>query len=279
MCTTTNKFFKLPDAQKDLIAHRPGVSGFRRLGGTTARSLDQETPPDLCEAFGVHVTGELSERERATLGDYWASWKLANIWPRVPSDFKETWRKYMIAVTRLSRDLMRLCALALQLDEGFFDGKFDNHVSSLVANYYYPQLKPPKPGQLRRGEHTDWGGLTVLYQEDGPGGLQVHQANTGWRGVPAIPGSFVVNIGDLMAFWTAGQWVSTMHRVITPEQGSASSRLSIPFFYLPNHDAPVEPIEPFAARSAQRRFGSVTAGRLISDKMQKTFSTTYSRPE
>ncbi|HEY4004400.1 MAG TPA: 2-oxoglutarate and iron-dependent oxygenase domain-containing protein, partial [Pseudonocardia sp.] len=181
MCTTTNKFFKLPDAQKDLIAHRPGVSGFRRLGGTTARSLDQETPPDLCEAFGVHVTGELSEQERATLGDYWASWKLANIWPRVPSDFKKTWQKYMIAMTRLCRDLMRLCALALQLDEGFFDAKFDNHVSSLVANYYYPQLKPPKLGQLRRGEHTDWGGLTVLYQEDGPGGLQVRQGNTGWR--------------------------------------------------------------------------------------------------
>jgi isopenicillin N synthase-like dioxygenase len=187
MCTTTNKFFKLPDAQKDLIAHRPGVSGFRRLGGTTARSLDRETPPDLCEAFGVHVTGELSEQERATLGDYWASWKLANIWPRVPSDFKKTWQKYMIAMTRLCRDLMRLCALALQLDEGFFDAKFDNHVSSLVANYYYPQLKPPKPGQLRRGEHTDWGGLTVLYQEDGPGGLQVRQGNTGWRDVPAIP--------------------------------------------------------------------------------------------
>jgi hypothetical protein len=185
MYRTTNEFFKLPDVEKDVVANRPGVSGFRRSGGTTAHSLDQKTPPDLCEAFAAHVTGELSEQERAKLGGYWVSWKLANIWPDVPADFKETWHEYMSVMAQLSGELMRLFALALELDEEFFDNKFDDHVSSLTANYYYPQLESPLPGQMRRGPHTDFGGLTVLYQEDDLGGLQV-SCRSAWAMVTGV---------------------------------------------------------------------------------------------
>jgi EmrB/QacA subfamily drug resistance transporter len=259
MYATTKAFFELPDAQKDAVASRPGFSGFRRSGGTTAQSLDEKTPPDLCEAFGVHVTGELSEAERAKLGDYWASWKLANLWPSEPAEFAATWHEYTAVMTQLSGDLLHLFALALDLDEEFFDDRFDAHTSSLTANYYYPQLEAPLPGQLRRGPHTDFGALTVLYQQDNLGGLQVRSRSGEWCDVPAIPGSFVVNIGDLMALWTGGRWVSTLHRVVNPERGSRSSRLSIPFFCQPNHDAPIEKAD-------------VTAGEWISTKMQKLFA-------
>ncbi|MFE7122036.1 isopenicillin N synthase family dioxygenase [Streptomyces sp. NPDC057654] len=277
MHTTTNAFFELPDAEKDLVANRPGVAGFRRFGGVSALSLDQETPPDLCEVFASHVTGELGEEERDRLGDYWAPWKMANIWPGTPAGFQETWHEYMSAMTELSSDIMRLFASALGLAEDFWDDRFDRHTSALIANYYYPQLEPPLPGQLRRGAHTDWGSLTVLHQEDGLGGLQVLQTSgetSEWRDVPAIPGSFVVNIGDLMALWTSGRWVSTMHRVLNPERGNRSSRLSIPFFHQPNHDAPVEPI-PALARPGYGHppANGMTSGRWISTKMVKTFST------
>ncbi|WP_037067464.1 isopenicillin N synthase family dioxygenase [Pseudonocardia acaciae] len=258
MYTVTNAFFTLPESEKNAVASRPGTSGFRSSGESTARSLDRETPPDLCESFGVHVTGELDEAERAGLGDYWATWKLANLWPEVPAGFKRTWQEYMETMTTLSADLMRLSALALGHDEHHFDNRFDRHVSSLVANYYYPQLTAPLPGQLRRGAHTDFGGLTVLYQEDNLGGLQVMAGEDEWRDVRAIPGSFVVNIGDLMSLWTGGRWVSTMHRVVNPERGNTSSRLSIPFFYQPNHDAPSD--------------GSITAGEWMTEKMRKLFA-------
>jgi isopenicillin N synthase-like dioxygenase len=272
MYTTTNAFFRLPDADKDLVASRPGASGFRRAGGTTAQSLDQKTPPDLCEAFGVHVTGELGEHERARLGDYWAPWKLANLWPSLPADFTPTWQEYMSVMAQLASDLMRLFALALGLDEDFFDDRFDNHVSSLTANYYYPQFDLPLPGQLRRGPHTDFGALTVLYQEDDLGGLQVRTGDGDWRDVPALPGSFVVNIGDLMALWTGGRWVSTMHRVVNPERGNTSSRLSIPFFYQPDHDAPTAPVRPLPPTDEALNPTETTAGRWIATKMQKLFA-------
>ncbi|PXX57585.1 isopenicillin N synthase-like dioxygenase [Nocardia tenerifensis] len=272
MCTTTREFFTMPDEAKDLVAHRPGVSGFRRMAGSTAHSLDKKTPPDLCEVFSAHVTGNLTDEERANLGDYWASWKLANVWPEEPSNFADTWREYMMELTHLAADLMRLFALALELKEDFFDDIFDRHVSSVAVNYYFPQQQAPLPGQLRRGEHTDWGSLTILYQDTAVGGLQVRHGSDEWRDVPVIPGGFIVNIGDLMSLWTGGRWVSTMHRVINPERGNTSSRLSIPFFYLPNHDAAIDPIGSFADGETPQHLGATTAGQWISRKMQKTFS-------
>jgi isopenicillin N synthase-like dioxygenase len=272
MFTVTNAFFKLPEAEKDLVANRPGVSGFRRMGGTLARSLDQKTPPDLCETFSAHVTGELGAEERAKMGDQWASWTHANIWPEEPADFRDAWHAYMAAMGGMAADLMRLFALALSLAEDFFDDKFDHHGSSVAVNYYPPQLTAPLAGQLRRGPHTDFGSLTILYQEDGRGGLQVLQGGTEWRDVAAIPGSFVVNIGDLMALWTGGRWVSTMHRVVNPASGDTSSRLTIPFFHLPNHDASIEPMRPFTESNAVERFDTVTVSEWVSRKVRKIFS-------
>ncbi|WP_030685212.1 isopenicillin N synthase family dioxygenase [Streptomyces sp. NRRL B-1347] len=228
MFTVTNSFFKLPEDEKDLVASRPGVSGYRRAGGTLARSLDQKTPPDLCETFAAHVTGELADEERDKLGGQWASWTHKNIWPDNPADFRDTWQKYMAAMEDLAADLMRLFARALDLDldEEFFADKFDHHGSSIAVNYYPPQLEPPLPGQ----------------------------------------------IGDLMALWTGGRWVSTMHRVANPADGDTSSRLTMPFFYLPNHDASIEPMRPFTDSPAVERFDTVTVSEWVSRKVQKIFS-------
>lgn len=254
MYVTTNGFFTQPEAEKERSANRGvGVSGLRRPGGPY-------------EAFAAHVTGDLSDAEREKLGDYPATWKVANIWP--DEDFKATWHEYMAAMTGLSAGIMRLFALALRLDEHFFDEKFDQHVSLLLANYYYPG---PAADTLRREAHTDWGSLTVLYVEDDLGGLQVARGDGDWIDVPAVPGSFVVNIGDLMAFWTGGRWASTVHRVVTPEQDRDRSRISIPFFYLPNHDAPIEPMQPLASGGAEADLERVTVGQWFAHKMQTTY--------
>ncbi|MET9444033.1 2OG-Fe(II) oxygenase family protein [Streptomyces sp. NPDC006610] len=254
MYTTTKGFFTLPEAEKELSANQgAGVSGLRRPGGPY-------------EAFAAHVTGDLSEEERARLGDYPATWKAANIWP--DAAFKAVWYEYIAAMTELSADIMRLFALALDLDEDFFDRKFDEHVSLLLANYYYPD---PEPDRLRRDAHTDWGSLTVLYVEDALGGLQVLRGDDDWLDVPAVPGSFVVNIGDLMAFWTGGRWKSTVHRVVNPEAEGATSRISIPFFYLPNHDTSIEPMRAPAAGATEADLDRVTVGQWFSWKMRTTY--------
>jgi isopenicillin N synthase-like dioxygenase len=254
MYAASNGFFTQPEAQKERSANRgKGVSGLRRPGGPY-------------EAFAAHVTGDLDDEERASLGDYPATWKVANIWP--DETFKATWYEYCDAMSDLSADIMRLFALALDLDEDYFEDKFRRHVSLVLANYYYPN---PGRDSLRRAAHTDWGSLTVLYIEDELGGLQVRRGDGTWVDVPSVPGSFVVNIGDLMAFWTGGRWASTVHRVVTPDGVNGRSRLSIPFFYLPSHDASIEPISPSARPGATAPFERVTVGQWFSHMMQMTY--------
>jgi isopenicillin N synthase-like dioxygenase len=87
------------------------------------------------------------------------------------------------------------------------------------------------------GEHTDYGLLTLLYQDDS-GGLEV-QHDTGWLEAPPVPGSLVVNVGDMLERLTSGRYRSALHRVINR---SGRPRLSMPFFFDPRFDAVLEPI-------------------------------------
>ena len=74
----------------------------------------------------------------------------------------------------------------------------------------------------------------------------------------SIPGSFVVNIGDLMAQWTNVRFVSTLHRVAEAPSGAGTRRLSIAFFPQPNHDALIECID--SCRVSRARYAPVTSG-------------------
>lgn len=87
------------------------------------------------------------------------------------------------------------------------------------------------------------------------------QGEDDWRDVPAIPGSFVVNIGDLMSMWTDHRWVSTLHRVVNPRHGDTASRISIPYFHQPNHDAVVAPLGGTGA--------GVNAGEWMAAKLRR----------
>ncbi|MFI9508821.1 isopenicillin N synthase family dioxygenase [Nocardia sp. NPDC052566] len=264
MYAITREFFELPAERKAAVVSEPGTCGLRE-GGSVAKSSGLDAPPDLCDVFVANVLGDHDRAHRMRYGTDTDPWTRANLWPDTPTHFEQTWLAYMAAMETLGHRLMRLFALALGLGETFFDDKIDEHISAIVANFYYPQTTAPVPGQLRRGPHTDWGVLTILYQDD-IGGLQVHQDGHGWRDIPFVPGSFIINIGDMMAFWSGGQWVSTPHQVLNPEAGQSNTRLSIPYFYLPNHDAPVQPL------TRQGDTPATTPGRWYREKMAATYS-------
>ena len=110
-----------------------------------------------------------------------------------------------------------------------------------VINYPAPE-GDAEPGQLRAGAHTDYGCMTILRTEDAPGGLQVQNRAGEWLDVHAVPGSFVINLGDMMARWTNHRWQATLHRVAVPPADGAqrSRRQSIVFFNDPRADAVIE---------------------------------------
>ena len=192
-------------------------------------------------------------------------------WPSEPAGMQAAWEEYFTVMSELSRQLMRMFAVALDLDVDFFEDKIDRHISMLRALNYPDQPDEPLPGQLRAGAHSDYGSLTIVRQEDRPGGLQVKGKDGAWHDVPAVPGAFVVNIGDLMAEWTNDRWVSTMHRVVNPEREVAanSRRLSLVFFHQPNYDAMVECLPTCLAPGETPRHEPVTSGDHLYAKFTK----------
>ncbi|HMV49166.1 MAG TPA: 2-oxoglutarate and iron-dependent oxygenase domain-containing protein [Blastocatellia bacterium] len=159
-----------------------------------------------------------------------------NLFPALPG-FRETVLEYLAEMTRLGHRLMAGIALSLGLEESYFDDRYTADPLTLFRIFNYPPL--PDSEQLWSvGEHTDYGLLTILKQDDS-GGLQV-KTKTGWIAAPPLSNSFVCNLGDMLDRMTGGLYRSTPHRV---RNQAAKARLSFPFFFDPNFNAEVKAIQ------------------------------------
>jgi isopenicillin N synthase-like dioxygenase len=272
MYALTEQFFRLPDTVKAAVESTDTtLRGWKREGGYVAASSGIATPPDLCELFTYNRLGDPGVARTSGLGDALDAMSGANQWPADPPEFRSTWLAYYRAMEDLAGELMRLFALALDLPEAWFEDKLDHHMTNLCANWYYPLGGAPLAGQYRKGPHTDWGSLTILYQDDA-GGLQVLDKDGQWVDVPCIPGSYVINIGDLMAVWTNDRWVSTMHRVvIPPSERYGIPRISIPFFHQPNYDAVVECLPTCQSAGNPAHHDPITSGGWLYEKLQAAY--------
>jgi isopenicillin N synthase-like dioxygenase len=250
----------------------PTMRGIFARSSSVSAAENVTTAPDMCELFTMSQLGEPGIADIAGLGEAYEVWSRPNIWPQ-QADFKATWLEYYRQVSELSCDLMRLCALGLGLHEEFFTPFVDVHISNLTANWYPPVEGEPLPEQYRKGPHSDWGTLTVLYQ-DNCGGLQVFDKGGDWIDVPVVRGGFVVNIGDLMAVWTNDEWVSTKHRVLTPSGAMRSKpRVSLAFFHQPNWSATIECLAPCQGPGKPAKYPPTTSGTYLLDKMNGAFGS------
>lgn len=264
-------FFDQDQAAKDRFrpADNAAPRGYHALGTKNlARTLGLDRPFDLREQFYI---GPLApDRARIAHIPEAAPMYAGNLWPDTPASWRAIHERTYAAMEALAFELMRLFALGLRLPEHFFDTQVDNHFATLPTNNYPEPGAPPLEGQLRAGEHSDFGSLTILAMNDAPGGLQVKMPDGSWRDVKAGRGQFIVNIGDMMQRWTNDVWRSTLHRVANPapEDWGRSRRQTFGFFLHPNYDAEIASLPGCSTPDRPAKYPPILAGELMRQKLQ-----------
>jgi isopenicillin N synthase-like dioxygenase len=273
----SREFFGLPADEKASIAMARGGRAWRGwfpVGGELTSGR-----PDRKE--GIYFGTELgSDHPRVAAG---VPLHGHNLFPTRPAGLRDAVLAYMAAMTDLGHLLASAIARALGLEDDWFATHLTADPTVLFRIFHYPPAgttgadEPPDTGaSWGVAEHTDYGLLTILCQDD-TGGLEVHTP-TGWTAAPPIPGSFVCNLGDMLERMTGGLYRSTPHRVRARRR---VGRVSFAFFFDPSWDAEVGalPLEgrPGPASSAPRWDGANvheltgTYGDYLLSKVAKVF--------
>ena len=241
-------FFTGPETVKRRCAYLSAEENFG-YQGLQEENLDPGAPADLKETFTMrNVLNRPLPAER---------------WPS-PA-FSDLMHALFANVLDAGFKLQRVLAAALDLDDSFFV-RVHSGENVTLRLLYYPAggVDAVASGQMGAGAHTDYGLLTLLFQ-DNTGGLQVRDADDKWVDVTPVAGSVVINSGDLLERWSNGRYRSTLHRV-QPKIG-ASERLSIAMFIDPDSDTRVEALPSCVDADHPPRFPPVLAGEHLQEKL------------
>ncbi|GGH20220.1 Isopenicillin N synthase [Cribrihabitans marinus] len=245
-------FFTLPEEDKRGVdMARTGSN--RGWGAPQTEQVDPDANPDFKEVFDCGY--ELPDgNPYATRG---LSVYAPNLWPGHPAGFRAEVQGYYTEACAVAMQVLRAIAAATGRDEHYFDTAFETPMALLRGNYY--PARPDWAGDKDFGiaAHTDYGCLTLL-ATDGVGGLEAQMPDGTWVGVRADPGTFVINFGEMLEFWTDGQIKATPHRV----RGGPEERISIPMFFNPGYDTNVAP--PGSAQA-------ISAGMHLTRRYSETY--------
>lgn len=226
MFAQSRGFFNLPLAVKNQIPWSSPACNCGYIAMQT-QHLDPSGAADLMEAYNIGLRQPGADEK-------WLSYQ---------AELNQSLLEFYRVGGEVCGQIMQAFALTFGLPQSHFDTQHDCHYSTVRLLHYPPVEAGVEPGTVRAGAHSDYGTITLLFQDD-VGGLEIlHEGE--WISAPAIPGTVVVNTGDLMERWTNNQFRSTKHRVVVPPQPSGDrDRYSITFFYRPNIDAEVACLEP-----------------------------------
>ncbi|WPO99315.1 2-oxoglutarate and iron-dependent oxygenase domain-containing protein [Pseudomonas sp. HR96] len=246
------QFFAYPAEVKRQVAVNKRHRGWHALGGAT---MYQATRPDHKEFFSIGL--ELPEQDPCVLAGQ--PLRGPNQWPVFMPELQGVLGEYYEEVGRAGADLLCAVAASLGIAEDFFVDKYHKRLQRTQMVYYPEHPAQATEDQYGVAPHTDYGCITLLYQDDS-GGLQVRELG-GQRWIDATPiaGSLVVNVGDLLARWSNNRFRSTLHRVINH---SGRERYSIATFFDPTFEARVDPCDLGIAVS-DSHYEPVAAGEYI----------------
>ena len=246
----SRKFFARPLAEK-MQWHGAGGYGYEP---PQLQTLDAKALPDTKEGFMMSLDGVgLSSTGK---------------WPQDMPDFRQQLQEYDAHMRPLGRRIVQSLALSLGLDEHYFDDGYEHPSCSVRLLHYAPNPASAAPNQWGAGAHTDWGAITLLYQDE-VGGLEILGPEGEWLPATPIPGAFVVNLGDMIRRWTNDKYQSTLHRVRS--NASGRDRYSIATFFSPNEQYRVVCVPTCLEEGETPIYPPCTVGEHTAEMVRKTY--------
>lgn len=220
------------------------------------------SPPDLMESFQV------ADVE-----------KVENNYPN--NEMKEILDSLYRKKRNIAIELLSLIAESLNLpSDELIKHHFGERHRTILRITRYPALtectNQRGAGVSRISPHKDLGTITLLVQ-DNCGGLEVlgKKQSPGdpdvWLPVTPVPGSMVINVGNILMRWSNYQYRSSIHRVVSTEKSDFEERFSVIFFVNPNDDTFVEPLPGTAVENEPPKFIPFSVEEYISCKLTQLF--------
>ncbi|MBD2446909.1 isopenicillin N synthase family oxygenase [Nostoc sp. FACHB-152] len=221
-------FFALPQEEKDQVNLLPGTSR-----GYVARGKERI----LLEAFnfGLDVTPTEAGVTQQQFGE-------PNRWPENQTQFRQLLLEFFATCRDASFRILQALAIALKLPQSYFTDFHKERNFNTSINHYPAINQPLSPTETRFAEHTDYGSITLIFQDE-TAGLEVCDDVGEWVAAPYLPGKVLVILADLMQRWTNDKFPATKHRVPLPSQFPTKPRYSIIYFESPDYDAEISCIE------------------------------------
>ena len=253
-------FFDLPLEVKQQVAVNELNRGFMGIGECT---LDGAIHHCLKEVFfwGPEASESHSGAQQPALVG-------SNVWPAFLPALKADLWPYYEAVMQCGHRLLRAIALALGLAPDFFVSRYTHSLGRGQLLHYPPHPAEAFEDQFGAAPHTDFGCITLLWQ-DGSGGLEVRTPTGEWLAAKPIDNTLVVNIGDLLSRWSNDRLRSTRHRV---RNLANHRRFSMAVFFDPDSEALVDPLDMNLPAGELPLYAPVSAGDYIMSRNRKAFA-------
>ena len=250
------QFHLLPEVEKQKIALDDNHRGYIAIDTSTDvnSTLAEVTKPNQSASF-MMMSDSAPDPKRYLSG--------RNQWPQL-TGFRETLESYHLAMCDLAHALTKV-ALDACGAPGDAIQAFDRPTTWLRLLHYPPSPINSPDDLYGSAPHTDFGALTILAQ-DAVGGLQVQTTDGAWIDVPPRPGSYIVNVGDMLHRMSNGFFRSTPHRVINR---SGRERYSVPFFYDPDVAYQVAPLPGLG----DPKFPPVQFGEFLRSELEASYDT------
>nr|VFK68369.1 MAG: Isopenicillin N synthase [Candidatus Kentron sp. UNK]VFK73612.1 MAG: Isopenicillin N synthase [Candidatus Kentron sp. UNK] len=252
----SKSFFNTPLEEKFKFSYMGAKEDFG-YQGLLEEHLDPGTPADLKEIFTMRNVRRHLENDTR--------------WPSL--EFKETVLEFYESCLKGTFKIQRVFSAILEKEKDFFVNAHSGSNTTMRMLYY------PKHGtdidnrnHLGAGAHTDYGMITLLFQDD-VAGLEVKDKEGVWQPVEPDKNKIVINIGDLMERWTNGVFRSTPHRV--QSKLGDEDRYSIAIFVNPDNDTVIETLDSCITESKPDQFKPVTANEYILEKIKATHGRVY----